>query len=122
MIWLCPVVPFEGRHILRAIAIVKETARRFQFEPQLAFITPSERAVYLFPSIVYDRLVPGEDERAMACHNRMLEAMIQEGYHPYRLGVQSMTALSAAADGYDRVVGQIKNTFGPGPYPCPGTL
>ena len=120
VIWLCPVVPFEGRHILRAIAIVNETARQFQFEPQIAFISPSERAVYLFPSIVYDRLVPGEDERAMACHNRMLEAMIQEGYTPYRLGVHSMTTLSAVADGYDRVVGRIKNLLDPFQILAPG--
>ncbi len=120
VIWLCPVVPFEGRHIQRAIEIVNETARQFQFEPQIAFISPSERAVYLFPSIVYDRLVPGEDERAMACHDRMLKAMIQEGYHPYRLGVQSMTALAGAANGYDRVAGRIKDLLDPGHILAPG--
>ena len=120
VIWLCPVVPFEGRHILRAVAIVNETARQFQFEPQIAFISPSERAVYLFPSIVYDRLVSGEDERAMACHDRMLEAMIREGYYPYRLGVQSMKALAGAANGYDRVVGRIKDLLDPGHILAPG--
>ena len=120
VIWLCPVVPFEGRHILRAVAIVNETAQRFKFEPQIAFITPSERAVYLFPSIVYDRLIAGEDERAMACHDRMLEAMIREGFYPYRLGVQSMKALSNQANGYDGVVGRIKDLLDPGHILAPG--
>ena len=120
VIWLCPVVPFEGRHLTRAIALVDQTARDFQFESQIAFITPSERAVYLFPSIVYDRLVSGEDERAMACHDRMFSALTAEGYHPYRLGVQSMKALPPTADGHDRVVERIKNLLDPARILAPG--
>jgi 4-cresol dehydrogenase (hydroxylating) len=120
VIWLCPVVPFEGSHIVKAIDRVTTIAYEFGFEPQIAFIFPSERAVYLFPSIIYDREVSGEDERAMACHDRMLKVMVSEGYFPYRLGIQSMASMPAPTDGYDGLVGQIKHLLDPHNVLAPG--
>lgn len=120
VVWLCPVVPFDGKHVNKAVDIVTKIANEHFFEPHIAFIFPSERAIYMFPSIVYDREVPGDDERAMACHDRMFEAMIAKGYFPYRLGIQSMNSLPAPNDGYDSLVARIKNLLDPGNILSPG--
>jgi 4-cresol dehydrogenase (hydroxylating) len=122
VLWLCPVVPFDSKHLSRAIESIMQTGVNYDFEPHIAFIFPSERAVYLFPSIVYDRDVPGEDRRAMSCHDEMFEAMAELGFLPYRLGIHSMTSMSDNGNGYDRLAASIKhlldpeNIFSPGRY------
>jgi len=120
VIWLCPVVPFMSNHLSRAINIATEIAEEFGFEPQVAFIFPSERAVYMFPSIVYDRDLPGEDEKAIACHDKMLNSLISAGYYPYRLGIQSMAALSGKESRYDELAGRIKDLLDPNNILSPG--
>jgi 4-cresol dehydrogenase (hydroxylating) len=97
-----------------------DIANKYGFEPHIAFIFPSERAVYMFPTIIYDRDIQGEDGRAMACHDEMLQAMIAEGYFPYRLGIQSMQALPKPVDGHDKLVAQIKNLLDPNHILSPG--
>jgi len=120
IIWLCPVVPFMSNHLSRAIKIAQKTAEEFGFEPQIAFIFPSERAVYMFPSIVYDRDVSGEDEKAIECHDKMLNSFIMAGYYPYRLGIQSMAALTGTNSHYDELVSRIKNLLDPDSILSPG--
>lgn len=120
IIWLCPVVPFMSNHLSRAINIAQRTAEEFGFEPQIAFIFPSERAIYMFPSIVYDRDVSGEDEKAIACHDKMLNSFLSAGYYPYRLGIQSMAALAGNESPYDELVGRIKHLLDPDSILSPG--
>jgi len=120
VIWLCPILPFNSAHLTKAIGIVGEKAYGHGFEPQIAFICPSERAIYMFPSIVYDRMVPGEDERAMLCHDSMLQRMMEEGYFPYRLGIQSMASLPVGWDSHDKLVRRIKGLLDPHHILAPG--
>ena len=120
VIWLCPVVPFQGELIIRAIDIVTHSAAEFGFEPHIAFIFPSERTVYMFPSIVYDRDVPGQDQQAMACHDKIMTAMLAEGFHPYRLGTQSIKSIPSAKDGYDKLIQRIKTLIDPAGILSPG--
>ena len=120
IIWLCPVVPFMSNHLSRAINIAQKTAEEFGFEPQVAFIFPSERAAYMFPSIVFDRDVSGEDEKAIECHDKMLNSFISAGYYPYRLGIQSMAALTGKESHYDEMVGRIKHLLDPDGILSPG--
>jgi 4-cresol dehydrogenase (hydroxylating) len=120
VIWLCPVLPHDSAHLSKAIEIVDEIAYGHGFEPQIAFIFPSERAIYMFPSIVYDRMVPGEDERAMSCHDSMLQRMMEEGYFPYRLGIHSMALLPVGRDSHDKLVSRIKDLLDPHHILAPG--
>ena len=50
----------------------------------------TERAVACVISIAYDREVPGEDDRAMACYEDLDQKLTAQGYYPYRRGIQSM--------------------------------
>lgn len=120
VIWLCPVVPFDSVHITSAIKVITETAKRHGFEPHIAFIFPSERCAYMFPSIVYDREVVGEDKRAMACHDEIFKALLVKGYYPYRLGLQSMRSLPSSNNEHDRLVQNIKGLLDPSNILSPG--
>lgn len=113
VLWCCPVVPYLGDRIMRAIEIAETTAFKYKFEPHIAFVTPSERVIYMFPAIVYDREIEGEDEKALACHDEMLSLMIKEGFLPYRLGIQSMHSLPKPEESYERLLRGIKSLVDP---------
>jgi hypothetical protein len=43
-----------------------------------------DRIINVYLALIYDREIRGEDERAMACHDELLERLIEKGYPPYR--------------------------------------
>jgi 4-cresol dehydrogenase (hydroxylating) len=120
VLWLCPAVPFLWKDIEKALGIVHEVADKYRLEPNIALTFPSERCVYLLPSILFDRDDPEEDTQALACHDEMLERFTEAGYLPYRLGIQSMGALPASADDYRKVLKRIKSTLDPTGIIAPG--
>jgi 4-cresol dehydrogenase (hydroxylating) len=64
-------------------------------------------------SILFDRDVEGEDERALACHDELLAALIAEGYYPYRLSLQAMDKLPPSIPGYGRLLSGLKTFLDP---------
>jgi 4-cresol dehydrogenase (hydroxylating) len=120
VVWLCPAVPFTADHIRRSAAIATELSFKHGFEPQIAITFPSERCVYVLPSLLYDRDVAVEDEAAMKCHDEMFVALLKEGYYPHRLGTQSMGLLPGPADDYAAVWGRLKKVFDPEGLLAPG--
>lgn len=124
VIWLCLLLPFDGRQIVEAVQIMTSTIKDYQFEPNLGMTCMSGRSVRIFAAIMYDRQVVGEDEKAIACHNHLLELLLQAGYIPDRLGIQSMNALPPAQDDYGEFIRHLKqnldpqNILAPGRYDC----
>jgi 4-cresol dehydrogenase (hydroxylating) len=45
--------------------------------------------VQLVVALAYDREVPGEDARALACHDRLAARLAALGYPPFRRGLQT---------------------------------
>ena len=120
VLWACPALPFRGSDVAAATRIVEDVAPAHGFEPLIAMVAQTERVVYLVPLIVYDRDVPGEDERAMACHDELLRRTTELGYLPYRLGVQSMNAPPAPRDDYGAVLERLKRALDPDDVLAPG--
>jgi 4-cresol dehydrogenase (hydroxylating) len=119
-IWISVALPFRGVDLHRAEAAVLPLFRRHGFEPNLACIAVSPRCLYFLPAVIYDRDVPGEDQRAMACHDEILSGLIRLGYYPFRLGIQSMGSLPPAADDTDRLLAKLKDTLDPHHILSPG--
>jgi len=67
-----------------------------------------------------DRDLPGEDERAMACHDELLSELIAAGYPPYRLGVQSIHSLPAPTDDSIALIERLKLALDPNDILAPG--
>jgi 4-cresol dehydrogenase (hydroxylating) flavoprotein subunit len=124
VIWLCPLLPFDGKQIVEILEVIVSTIKLYQFEPNLGMTSLSSRSVRLFIAIMYDRQVPGADAQAMACHDQLLEFLLQAGYIPDRLGIQSMNSLPPAQDDYAKFMSSLKqnidpqNILAPGRYDC----
>lgn len=120
VLWCCPAVPLRGADVTAATAEVERITLDHGFEPLIACVVQTERVAYLVPLLVYDRDVPGEDERAAACHDALFARMTELGYLPYRLGVQSMRAMPRSRDDTDAVLARIERAFDPHGVIAPG--
>ena len=89
------------------------------FEPQMSLSLISERSMICITTISYDRRLPGEDERALACYRKLTESLIARGYPPYRLNVASMEYLDEGGE-YGRVVRALKSALDPNGIVAPG--
>jgi 4-cresol dehydrogenase (hydroxylating) len=69
---------------------------------------------------MYDRDLPGEDQRAAACHDRVLRELLDAGFPPYRLGVQSMESIPHAEGAYEALMRTLKGAVDPHDILSPG--
>lgn len=119
-LWTSPALPFRGRDVAEGVRILEETMFAHGFEPMLAMVAQTERVLYLIPVLVWDRDVPGEDERALACHAEIVARLSAAGYPPFRLGVSSMDALPAPRDDHGAVLARLKKALDPNDILAPG--
>lgn len=120
IVWTCHAFPYEGKELLRIFKDVEKIILNYGFEPNLAVIFPSERCCYIFPAIIYDRDVEGEDERALLAHNMIMKYMFKHGHAPYRLGIQSMNVMNLEQGGYTNLIRSIKGIVDPEDILAPG--
>ncbi len=120
VIFCVPTVPYEGRHILAALAIIEDALAKHGFEPILNINCLSDRSAQVNATITFDRDVPGEDERALACHDAMLQTLVAAGYVPHRLGLRSVGLLPEPADDSTRLLATLKRALDPNNILAPG--
>jgi 4-cresol dehydrogenase (hydroxylating) len=120
VLWVCPLVPLEGRQAAEANALVERIILDHGLEPLVGWIVQQERVAYFIVLLIYDRAVPGEEERAMACHDAVMTACIARGWIPWRLGIHSMGALAAGRDDSDDVLRDLKRALDPRDLLAPG--
>lgn len=120
LIWYSPVAPLEGKHAVVMFNEVKKIMLHFSFEPMVTVVFFSERVLCCVVSIVYDRDVSGEDDKAMQCHDNIVNRLAELGYYPYRLGVQNMSKLPEPNKNYLQAVKKIKDALDPEHILSPG--
>ncbi len=117
LLWCSPVAPAEGGHAQILASLSSQVLLDHGFEPMLSITLITERALICVISISYDREIPGEDQRAMACYADLQQQLSAKGYIPYRLGIQSMAQMSMGepnAEGpYMRFLEAIKRAADP---------
>lgn len=120
VIWLCPLFPFDGQQLVTALNTIESIIKFSEFEPNIAINCSTSRSIKMFIAIMYDRLELGQDQKAMECHNQLLEFLMNSGYIPYRLGIQSMSCLSTSDDNYNQLLKNIKQELDPNNILAPG--
>lgn len=120
VLWVCPALPFDGQEVMRAMQIVESTVTAHGLEPNVGMTAASGRVLNAFVALMFDRDVTGEDERAAACHDQLLEQLLANGYPPYRLGVQSILSLPPSGTPYEALVKTLKRALDPNDILAPG--
>lgn len=114
VIWHAPVLPFDAGAVRRCVQVAEETLAAHGFEPAVSLQAVSPRAVYAVVSILFDRAVRGEDERAVRCHAALAERLAADGFHPYRLGLLDAGGPSAPDEGTRALLHALRGTLDPG--------
>ncbi len=121
LLWIAPIAPMEGGHAQRLAALAETALLDAGFEPQISFTLLTERSLACVISISYDRDVPGEDQRAMACYFRLRRQLEDEGYYSYRLGIADMETRPEGEDtGYAKLLRSISQMLDPKGILAPG--
>lgn len=118
--WMGPIVPFDGINVKLATSIIKETITKHGFEPAMTLQLISQRQIDIIVSFAFDRTIPGEDLRAKKCHDDLLKILIDEGFYPYRLGIQSLSLLPDPNDDFCFFMEKIKTALDPNDILAPG--
>ncbi len=120
LLWCSPVAPNDGAAASHLTELVSERVLAHGFEPAISLTMISGRALACIISLAYDREIPGEDEKAMACYHDLLRILAQHGYHSYRLVVGMTSAMEggAYADLLDRIKAAVdpRGILAPGRY------
>jgi 4-cresol dehydrogenase (hydroxylating) flavoprotein subunit len=120
LVWLCHTVPNRGSDVLASEAICKRVMVEHGFEPNLAYLVTSERALRLFIAIVYDRETVHEDSKAEACWRKLHAELIRCGYPAFRLGLHSMDQYTADPPSVASVQATLKRALDPEGVLAPG--
>jgi len=118
LLWCSPVLPNDGMHARVATSLASEIILRHRFEPMISLTVLTDRTLSCILSLGWDRDVPGEDERAMACYSELLEALGRAGYYSYRLSVAGMHGMGNGS--YGDLLAQLKRTLDPNGILAPG--
>ncbi len=73
-----------------------------------------------FIVIMFDRDAPGEEASARRCHDEIFARLVEAGYPPVRLGIQSMHLGAPGEQPYVNVVRDIKRALDPSDIIAPG--
>ncbi len=113
IIWHTAVLPFDGNIIQKTAVQLEKLLLQQSFEPLISIQILSPRCVYLIISIVYDRNQINEDKKAMNCYQTISEWTIQEGFYPYRLGLQNNVQLPQPNDDSNFLLQTLKQATDP---------
>lgn len=119
LLWHAFVLPFDGQLIEDVLAQVDALMLRHGFEPVTSFITLNDRYVRVFVQLIYDRDVPGEDERALCCHDAVFDWLQSRGFWHVRLDVLHMDRIASGTAALQRRIKQALDPEGilsPGRY------
>ena len=120
LLWISPIAPLEGRHVEAIWGIAEPVFMKYGFEPTIAITLLTERTVDCVMTISFDRSVPGEDERALECHDTMLKQLTEAGYYPYRLSTHAMDRMPLPEESYARFLETLKGALDKNGILAPG--
>lgn len=120
VLWISPTVPFVGSDVYQAVKIMGKIMSFYGFEENIGISCLTDRKVYVIGSIVYDRFVKGEDEKALRCHDEIFNQLYKKGYFPYRLSIYSMKNLQGKVKSTFKFIKKIKKIIDPKNILAPG--
>lgn len=120
VLFICPVLPLQGTPAVQALAQVEALIRQHGLEPNLGMHIDAHRTLLVYIALMYDREAPGEDARALACHNAVLDLLITQGHYPFRLALPAQGRLPAPADDTVAVLSALKAALDPARVLSPG--
>jgi 4-cresol dehydrogenase (hydroxylating) len=120
VLFCLPIIPAAGNEVL---AVVRDTCTTFARHGFAAAITVNlmdSKAMEGVVSLAFDRRDTIATERAHACIQEMEARYMEQGYPPYRVGINSMHQVVHAEDPFWETIRDLKLALDPNNIMAPG--
>jgi len=111
--WISPVLPMKGENVLEVIDLVEPICFEFGFDMGCTIALITERSAAAVINLTFDKTVEGESEKASACYEAIMTALVDNGYMIYRCGLQGMETVRRDPSVFWDVARQIKQSLDP---------
>ena len=111
--WVSPVIPMKGSEAIALLNLAKPIFAEHGFDMVVSMILLTERSLVGIFNVAFDKSVPEEAERASACYEALVDAMMSRGYNLYRAGLQGMPKMRKEPSGFWDVAAEIKRALDP---------
>lgn len=90
LIWHAPLVPLTPTDVRKHVEIINNVCPQHNINPLITLTIFSEQCCDSTIPLLFDKDDSNDELNAKACHNELLSKEGDEGYFPYRLGVDKM--------------------------------
>jgi len=120
VLFCLPIIPAEGQTVLEVIRDTRETFARHGFEAAITVNLMDARAMEGVVSLAFDRRDAAQVKAAHDCIQEMEARYMQQGYPPYRVGINSMHQVVHEGDSFWQTVRELKRALDPNHIISPG--
>ena len=120
LIWYAPLVPMRPASVRSYVNMVTRITQKYGIEPLITFTSLSDKLFDSTVPLIFDR----SDSQAVLAATNCYESLLAEGralgFFPYRVGVNTMDALSEMQAGSAAFHARLRNSLDPDGLISPG--
>ncbi len=120
LLFCLPIIPADGRTVLDVVSDTCDTFARHGFEAAITVNLMDTKAMEGVVSLAFDRRDAAQTEKAHACIQEMEARYVEQGYPPYRVGINSMHHVVSERDPFWRTACELKKVLDPNGIISPG--
>jgi 4-cresol dehydrogenase (hydroxylating) len=120
LLFCLPIIPAFGQTVLDVVRDTADTFARHGFEAGITINLMNAKAIEGVVSLSFDRRDTEQAGKAHACIQEMEARYMEQGYPPYRVGINSMHRVVHEDDPFWRTVCSLKKALDPNGIISPG--
>ncbi len=120
LIWYSPLVAMKPERVRVYVEMVKRICIEHGIDPLITLTSLTDRCFDSTVPLLFDRGNQEEAGRAQNCYDALFNAGKEEGFLPYRVGVQSMHLITRYDGSYWNLVTTLKRAIDPDNIIAPG--
>lgn len=120
VLFCLPIIPASGEPVYEVVRDTRDTFARHGFEAAITVNLMTTRAMEGVVSLAFDRRSEAQTRAAHACIQEMEARYMEQGYPPYRVGINSMHRVVHEDDSFWRTVRDLKQALDPNNIIAPG--
>lgn len=120
LLFCLPILPADGSTVLSVICDTRTIFSKFGFEAAITVNLMDTKAMEGVVSLAFDRRDQQQTVAAQACIQEMERYYVDQGYPPYRVGINSMDQVIAQGDPFWKTVQGLKQVLDPNHIIAPG--
>lgn len=120
LIWYSPLVDMKPESVRRFVELITDLMPSHGFEPLITLSSLSERCFGSTVPVLFNLASSKDREAARKCHLALLNEGANQGFLPYRVGVESMSWLTQLAPEHWHIVSKLKAALDPEGIMAPG--